>query len=342
MRIDSVDVFRFIAIIAVVIIHASPFRFVEQGIKFQIADIVINQSARFAVPFFFVISGFFYGYRLNQGKILTDLTKTTVWKLVLIYCFWSLFYILPFNVIGVISEFGYIGLIKVVYWKVNYFFNNPLILLFQGTGKHLWFIPSLVCAVLLASIFLYYKAYRMLAFVAAGLFIFGVIGKSYSNTLIGIEFNFNTRNGPFFSTIFFAIGIYLSSLKINQRKLLLLGVILIVLGWAGQLIEVYLLWSLIGEYSEPDFVFSTLAFGTGFAMLSLTNANIFKVEKLSGLGRLTLGVYVIHMVYVDLLKYFDDNSSSIVWQFLYVTLVVYLSIYTVVLLSRMKFFTKLV
>jgi surface polysaccharide O-acyltransferase-like enzyme len=342
MRIDSVDVFRFIAIIAVVVIHTSPFRFVDEGLKFQIADIVINQSSRFAVPFFFVISGYFYGYKFNQDKVLTDLVKRTVCKLALIFCFWSLFYILPFNVIGVINELGYIGLIKVVYWKVNYFFNNPLMLFFQGTGKHLWFIPSLICAVLVSSIFLYYKAYRMLAFVATGLFILGVLGTSYSSTFIGIELDFNARNGPFFSTIFFVIGIYLNFIKINQSTLLLLGIILFMLGWAGQLTEVYFLRDVGGTYSEPDFVFSTLAFGSGFAMVSLSNAKIFKVDKLSGLGRRTLGVYVIHMVYVDFLKIFDEHSKSMLWQFLYVALVVYLSIYTAVLLSRMKFFKNLV
>lgn len=55
-RIESVDIFRLIAIVAVITIHTSPFRadVIIESEAYKYLDVIFNQLSRFAVPFFFV------------------------------------------------------------------------------------------------------------------------------------------------------------------------------------------------------------------------------------------------------------------------------------------------
>jgi surface polysaccharide O-acyltransferase-like enzyme len=102
------------------------------------------------------------------------------------------------------------------------------------------------------------------------------------------------------------------------------------------------LWDLLGEYTEPDFVFSTYFFGVGASIIALSNIKVFKVARLSGLGRKVLGIYAIHMIYVDFFLFIDDRTNSIIWQFTYIILVLFLSIYTTNILSRIQIFKRVI
>ena len=70
-RINSVETCRVIAIIAVIILHAEPFRYgcEENEIYKQYAFIIFNQLSRFAVPFYFIISGFFWGKKTKIKQV---------------------------------------------------------------------------------------------------------------------------------------------------------------------------------------------------------------------------------------------------------------------------------
>ncbi len=69
-RIESVDVFRLIAIVAVIAIHTSPFHVDVDGENeaYMYADMIINQLSRFAVPFFYVTSGYFWGLKVRKSS----------------------------------------------------------------------------------------------------------------------------------------------------------------------------------------------------------------------------------------------------------------------------------
>jgi len=57
-RIASIDGFRSIAIMAVIVIHTQPF-WTERFIFGELPAIIVNQTARFAVPFFLLFPAFF-------------------------------------------------------------------------------------------------------------------------------------------------------------------------------------------------------------------------------------------------------------------------------------------
>lgn len=341
-RIESVDVFRLIAIIAVIIIHTSPFRadvVVEDGI-YKYLDVIFNQLSRFAVPFFFVISGYFWGVKIRNGSDPISSSIYMAKRILIIFIAWCFIYLLPLN-IGSIYEYGALGPIKMAYWNISNLIQQPVTLLMQGTKVHLWFLVGMLCALFLCSIFIQKKQIRGLIVLSLVLYLFGVLAKAYVNTPIGISIDFNTRNGPFFSTLLFITGYLLSGKNIHE-KWLLYGFMVFCIGSALHFAEIYTLWLIFETDPKQDFVIGTYFMGVGVAMAALSNHPALKIKTLSKIGQMTLGIYAVHFVFVDLLRPFDKASDSVLWELGYVVVVFFLSIITSLILSKSKTTKKIV
>ena len=63
-RNNSIDIFRLICSIMVIMIHVSPFIEINESIGFFFSTIF----PRIAVPFFFAVSGYFYHKKLEKSK----------------------------------------------------------------------------------------------------------------------------------------------------------------------------------------------------------------------------------------------------------------------------------
>ena len=87
-RLASIETFRIISVFAVVCIHAFPFRWVQGQ---EIAFYIINNACRFAVPFFFIVSGFFFGMKLNENIPVQSLLYRYLKRLLIIFGFWTFF-----------------------------------------------------------------------------------------------------------------------------------------------------------------------------------------------------------------------------------------------------------
>ncbi len=113
MRIASIECGRFLAIVAVMMIHSSPFAnpfdptLWSEPFYLYLGG-AINQLCRFAVPFFFLCSGFFL-----QPKLEGAGRWGALWRycrpLLLLWVSWSLLYLLiPFNPLAV-ADSGYLA-----------------------------------------------------------------------------------------------------------------------------------------------------------------------------------------------------------------------------------------
>jgi peptidoglycan/LPS O-acetylase OafA/YrhL len=86
-RIYSIDFIKFFAIFAVVVIHVFPL----DGFT---GYFIIDNIARFAVPFFFAASRYFFAQKMLQKNASFSYLKKYVIKLVKIYLVWLIFYAL--------------------------------------------------------------------------------------------------------------------------------------------------------------------------------------------------------------------------------------------------------
>ena len=114
-RIESVDTFRLLAIIAVIIIHTTPFQFsIWQGSRLLPLALFTNQLSRFAVPLFFTLSGYFWGCRIHSGAGVMMMSISMMKRISFIFMAWSLIYLLPYN-LNLIVQYGFSGSIKLAY-----------------------------------------------------------------------------------------------------------------------------------------------------------------------------------------------------------------------------------
>jgi surface polysaccharide O-acyltransferase-like enzyme len=334
-RIKSVDVFRLFAITAVIASHTQLFRgwlSFDAGISIRkYLSVLIDQTERFSVPFFFVISGYFWGAKVNGTGSVVSVSIPMAKKIFLVFAVWSIVYLVPYNNLMAMTEFGLWGPIKVIYWHLKTF--DPITLIMEGTKVHLWFLVALLFSIGISAILVEKKCYKTLIALSAALYLIGLLAKSYSNTPFGLHINFNTRNGPFYGTIFFVTGYFLSNLTPNSGWFSK-GITLFCLGLLLQFSETYVLWKSYHTSPHQAFVIGTYFMGVGSAVASLSNNSFFEKVSLADFGKFTLGIYAIHYAFVELLEPIRKFTSSTFWEIGYTMLVLLCSLASVMLLSR--------
>jgi surface polysaccharide O-acyltransferase-like enzyme len=341
-RIESVDTIRLLAITSVIAIHTSPF---SQGTGeynnlYYYLNILINQSARFAVPFFFVISGYFYGVKILRGYCPIDTAKDMVSRIAIIYLSWCVIYLMPYN-LSAISDYGILGPIKVAYWDLLNLIDKPITFLFEGSKSHLWFLVSLMLSIVITALFIHNKRISLLIIISISLFIFGNFAKAYSDTDLGVNIDFNTRNGPFLGLFLFVSG-YILAKKEVTRYWFAYGLLILMGGLILHFFETYLLMKEFNISIFQEFVFGTYLMGIGAAIVSLSNHKILCNKWSASLGRMTLGIYASHFIFVDLLQPIDKLINHPLWEVFYVVIVLLLSILFTKVLSMSKLTKRIV
>jgi len=328
-RNDNLDLFKTISIFSVIVIHSNLFANVSSNEPTMVTAF-INQTCRFAVPYFFIVSGYFWANKLCQKNYQLKNLFAKLTPLCLAFLVWSCLYlILPLNLNSLI-EYGYI---KVTYWKLYAIIESPISILFSGTQSQLWFLPALICSqIFIFSLYQYKK--NIILPIAFLLFILGVLGGAYQDTTIGIHLPFDTRNGLCFASIFLVIGISLKQLNIQITRINALLILLA--GFIGQLVEAnYLHHHFNVSPTSIDFVFSTLPFGLGVMFLALSPTN-FSLPTLSRLGQHTLGIYLVHMILIGLLRPLSQSMHPWLYAIL-IPLTVYMgSLFITIHIKRYK------
>ncbi len=292
-RISSLEFGRLIAILAVITIHAGPLRGDAYSDQINVISDIINQICRFAVPFFFLLAGYFVYPKLSQAP--TETFKRFSRPLIFIWLAWSVVYlILPmrYDIVGAQGYFAE----RTRY--IDYLLKSPLNSLFEGGFVHLWYIPSLLIAIGMLALFIRYNKTRWILPSAVGLFMWGLAAGSYS-PIFHAETIIMSRNGPFFSFLMVAIGYFLhqrnSSLTSWQAgSIFVMGLITVLL--EGAFLTRYDQW-----LANHDFLFATPFVAIGLFYLLKNNPSIGQAPIIQALSQRVLGVYVCHFVILFLL-----------------------------------------
>jgi surface polysaccharide O-acyltransferase-like enzyme len=120
-----IDLIRTIAILAVILIHSTTkiLGFFQNDLLHHPLTLFLNQSSRFAVPLFFLISAFVLELNYPQNFNYLFYLKKRFSRLFLPYFFWSLIY---------------------YYFVYTYHSQNFVSALFLGTASYqLYFITAL-------------------------------------------------------------------------------------------------------------------------------------------------------------------------------------------------------
>ncbi len=204
-RYATLDLFRLFAAFLIVSIHTSPLLSFDETADFILTRIV----ARIAVPFFFMVTGYFMFPHIEKGD--KGYVKQFCKKTGIIYVVAILLY-LPLNIYA--SYFNKPDLYKELLKDI----------LFDGTFYHLWYLPAALTGILIVAALLKIIRIRTVLFISMVLYLIGLCGDSYygiSSQITIIEefyhllFKFSdyTRNGIFFAPIFLTLGSWIGYTK---------------------------------------------------------------------------------------------------------------------------------
>lgn len=304
-RISSIETGRVIAIVAVVCMHLQPFY------QFGFLGELLEQVFRGAVPFFFVTSGYFlhFEYCKPDSHLSSMILKTTR-HLLGIYLAWNLVYFLfPLFRPDVVNQFfnGNIEAALTAHMMdfSSDFLKAPMSYFFRGTQFHLWFLPALWIAVCFVAISHFLKIRAFFSVLAVGLFITALLSSPYKETSVGLSFDFNMRNGPFFSTIFVFSGYLIAKYSLDQRCSRLIALTIAAIGFCIQIGEALYLEERFGYtlYSH-NYLAGTLFYGVGLTLLLFKFPQFGERTKLYLLGRYALGVYLAHVLVGGMFFYY--------------------------------------
>lgn len=339
----TVDATRVLAAIAVVIIHADVFRtpaLEHQTGEVNLYGVILNQLARFAVPFFFVVAGYFWGMKVRNGTPVVTAARQSISRIAPVLLAWTLVYLLPYN-FGSMIEHGPLGPLKVWYWNLRDLAANPFSLLFESTKQHLWFLIAFLWSVAITASLVYLRTIKTLVVVAAGLYITGILALSYAKTPVGINIGLFTLQGPFFGTLFFVTGYILSGFTPSARWFKV-GLAVVLAGYLIHFSEVYWLWNHWQARPIHHYVFGTWLIGLGVAMVALADLPAMRSETMAKLGRLTLGVYLIHPIFLENLQAFKVVLTHPAWDLAMVAAAYALSAVAIGAMAKNNFLRKLV
>lgn len=267
---NAVDLTRFIGSIFVVMIHVPPLG------GTQVADTISyflqNYFGRIAVPFFFVMSGFFLFRKTTQAEFDPEPVKKYLFRTLRLYLFWTVVYF-PLSLHYIrMEESGFVSV------TLHYIRN----LLFVGSYVQLWYLNALIVAVTMVSYLLYKRVrIRKILLMAACLYVCGLFGQSWFGFVVPLKERapliwfllrqlkkviISTRNGVFEGFLFVSIGMCFAFFGVRIRKTAALGGFAI--SMALMYLELMTLESMhcIREYSMFLFLVPTTFFFCAFVL----------------------------------------------------------------------------
>ena len=291
----SIDALRVIAILAVILVHVSTKTLSEAHFDLinDPVSLFLNQSSRFAVPLFFLISGFVLELNNKEGLSYATYFKKRASRILIPFIIWSIFYYF----IG----WGY---------DVTKFISVRFLtdLLFGKASYHLYFIPTLILfylafpflhlkikflkkpyvliIIFIIQLVLLYIDYYIrqlpvhydlrVALLSISMFIYGMIASHYKEQIykfIGKYFQINLALLIFLASLIF---VHVRGISLSRHT-------------SGYLYN---------QYSPLNYIYTLVFTSLFFYLLEKTQ---FARQKFINLSKLSFFVFFIHVFILDIL-----------------------------------------
>lgn len=198
------------ACLLIIILHTSPFEQISREVHLLFSNVI----TRWAVPYFFILSGYlYYSNRLRKNKYF----KKYITKVIEIYLFWIIIYF-PHKMLFVVKHWNEQPLLE---WIENTIVD----VVYMGFYQHMWFIPALVMAIIFLEGAIIAKEHReyiwkIFSLFAVCLYFLGALAGMYGRSLnlancLNTVFG-TTRNGLFFGIPSVMLG---AALAKNENKI---------------------------------------------------------------------------------------------------------------------------
>jgi surface polysaccharide O-acyltransferase-like enzyme len=328
---------RVIAIFAVIVIHTAPYYYWTEKGNLEISlYYFLNGTARFAIPYFFIISGYFFigsVKRRGVGPALSGFLS----RIMLLYVVWgAVFAFLPR--VKDLKKFGYWDAV----WRksIGAFQEAPLDFIFSSPGTHLWFLAALALSAALGAAFIAHKRLGGLLVFTGLLYAVGLLGGLYRDSPIGLSLFMDAKLGPFGGPFIFALGVWCGQRGLGAGK----GrydIPLIIIGWAMILIEMLSMRLLYGT-PQADFYLGSIVIALGLLRFVVHRPEWGATTPLADWAAFTLGVYVLHTAILRIPRLLEVSPQWPLWEFAEPFVIYGVTLSLCMLLARVKFLRPLV
>jgi len=277
-----IDVLRLAFTVAVVMIHTMAFQSINEDLRIATSMGI----CRIAVPFFFMVSGYFLYNRIKSK----DEPKLTLKRLLILYVSWVLIEIVTLFPL-VLTSLG-----------------APLIiiiqrLLFIGITGSLWYISSLIIAIFIIAPLLKRDKIFLLLLIGFVLYLFGITGDTYFrlfektmiNPLIKVYTSifFLPQVGITESILFISLGAAVNKYKLNEKikKSGLLSILSILL----LLVEAFVL-NKTGIAKDANMYLSAIIAAPLILIWALNYNKDISTKFSQSCRQYSLGIYCSHQI----------------------------------------------
>lgn len=296
-RLAGIDALKAFAIAAVILIHI-PLSPVTETVRWQL----LVECCRFAVPCFFLISGFLFMRTWKESPSGHHLILKYVRRLGLAFLVWSLFYaVVPPFPMG--APHGIQSAIRDHFADA---LRHPRYFLINGSAYHLWFLPALLIGLVITWLCMNYAWTGLGVFVGAAFYCVALSGGPYASTLAGFHTDYDLKNGPYFSTLFVALGAWIAAHEFRIPRLL--AGILAICGLLVSVGELY--WLQRGNlqsFHSISYSIGTVPFALGVFFFALSVDSV--PPRIAWVGGLSLGIYVLHPYLIEIVR--QSSLSSL-------------------------------
>ncbi len=293
-RIEYYDFLRGIAIIMVVGIHS----FVPYPIDTTLGctSAIIRQILNCAVPIFLALSGLFCGKKLLDKKDSRFLFwKKQIPKVYIPALIWSL----PYFILNLSQANG-----------VGYLPVKQIVVLFVCGFSIYYFIALIIQFYILLPMLQKYKNIMMPLSIVISILTISLI--TYLSAIQGMQLPLIIYAGPFITWfVFFMLGVYYSSSKINYTVKQAIAVI--IFGFGLECIETY--WLNTNYGGGYGIKLSAFIYSIGIVMLILSPKvkAAYKSNKITSIvayiGNISFGLYLIHCFVIMGVNYLLPTHS---------------------------------
>lgn len=285
---------------------------------------LVTVFSRFAVPFFFMISGYYaYQSSPNKEKALRNIKKTAKLLIMafILYFIWKCIYNYHYETLDIFfkkltSKDEIINFIK---------YNKT------SLGTHLWYLPSILYVYFIYYFVDKYKLHKMFYFLIPILLILNILMGEVAINYKLSSLNFITRNFLFTGLPFFMIGNYINC---NKDKIKLNNIYIIITFIIASL---FALLSYL--YLKPyDFYINTIFLSLSIFLFAIKNPNIVNEKNIFSIigEKYSMYIYISHIIILDAIKIMFYPIESRLMRYLLPIIIVFISLIVSIIYSKFK------
>ncbi len=286
----------------VVFIHAAEYN--RLGTYFRVISTC-------AVPFFFLISGYYLSLNISAGKM--DYLSRQLKKMWKLFIFTNLLYALFISALILIFHDDLAG-----FWKKSLSIKSIIIFLVFNQSpfcNHLWYIGAQLYVLIIFALFIMKNKFKTIVIYMPYLLFGNIVMGIYSKVFLNHSFPiYVARNFIGVGIPFIAIG-YMLPVVIGKNRHLHKYVLPSIIIFSMAIILERLILYRLDLLSTGDVFIMTVPFTVSMFIFAATDEHAHSsliMKILADIGRYdSANIYIYHMIYISILKYISISKNII-------------------------------